>query len=157
MHRFRPFALYFCCLFVSCSGAISSKVTIERKGLKERTLTKIDNSFALYEMGEIDAAIANLVSLVDHSHYSQAHDKAYELLVTWLLQTNRYEEAKRYGSRFLLSQPKAKSADYIVKLFAECNIDKKLASPIAVLDIATENNHENQQDIELDGLLITKD
>src|SRR5262245_14750405 len=82
----------------SCSTTSPGhKISIERSSKEERTAKKIKDSRALYEMGEIEAAIANIAMAVDNSAYTPAHDEAYELLIKWLLQANKNDEAKRYG------------------------------------------------------------
>jgi hypothetical protein len=148
------FVFFFPLLLPGCTPSRNAaRVSVERKGHGDRVMTKISNSQALYEMGEIDAAIANLALVVDQNHYCPAQDQAYELLVTWLLETNRYEEAKRYGSRFLFNNPKSDFSDRIVALFKERNIDTRVGLPLAVWDLAPNRESNSAHDIELDGIL----
>lgn len=105
-------------LAASCSSnKTGRKITIERHSKDDQVSKKIHQAHALYDMGEIDAAIASLAMLVDKSSYMPAYDEAYEVLVNWLLQANRYEEAKRYASYFLNHHQKSKSAQRIADLF----------------------------------------
>lgn len=80
---------------------------------------KISDARALHEQGHVDAAISSLQTWVDTTPYVDEHDRAYELIVEWLLQLNRYDEAKRVASFFLARHPKSPSAARIIKLFDE--------------------------------------
>lgn len=78
---------------------------------------KIHRAQSLHDMGEIEAAISVLKTLVDDLPYTQQKDRAYELLVEWLLQLRRDQEAKRIASYFLSHHKDSDSADKIIQLF----------------------------------------
>lgn len=148
---------YFCCSLILTSSCTSNKaaqkITIERPSKDDQASKKIHHAQALHDMGEVEAAIASLASLVDKSSYLTAYDKAYELLITWLLQKNRYDEAKRYASYFLMHHQKSKSAQIIADLFnnKEINSQEILPKPEALEASSEEEQKEDEED---DGVLL---
>jgi hypothetical protein len=96
---------------------------------KDDISQKIDEATALYDAGEIEAAVANLRLTVDNNAYQPAHDQCYELIVQWLLELKQQEEAKHVASYFLSHYPHSEYAQKIIDLF-----DKVAATSDAPLD-----------------------
>jgi ABC-type branched-subunit amino acid transport system substrate-binding protein len=85
----------------------------------------IKRAHTLYNMGEIQAAIAILRSYVDNNVYHEGHDKAYELIVEWLLQINQRKEAQNIASYFLSHHGESPSTKKIITLFESLPKDKQ--------------------------------
>ncbi len=105
------------CVAVVVLLMLASCATTSRSANKERYTQKITEARLLHEQGEVDAAISLLQTWVDTRPYEPTQDTAYELIVEWLLELNRTEEAKRVGSFFLAHYPQSPSANRIIKLF----------------------------------------
>jgi len=71
---------------------------------------------ALFDMGEIEAAITTLKAITDKAEYSKELDEAYELLVSWLMLLDRKQEATRITSFFLKNYPHSESAKKIIEI-----------------------------------------
>lgn len=104
------------CTQGTASGRDSS---LSRWSKKDQDGEKIAEARMLHERGEIDAAISSLSTWVDNNAYQPGHDLAYELIVEWLLQLNRHDEAKRVASYFLSHHEKSPSARRIIDLFKQ--------------------------------------
>jgi len=129
-------------LSASCTTIKNQNLTIERHSKEDQIAKKISDARALYDMGEIDASIAHLSFLVDRA-YTPAHDEAYELLITWLLAANRYDEAKRYASYFLMHHQKTKTANRIVEIFRDYDVNAKARRLEQLQDVKEEEPEEN--------------
>lgn len=86
---------------------------------------KINKAQLLHEMGEFEAAISQLKTIIDITPYSFIHDKAYELLITWLLEIRKETEAKRYASYFMAHYKDSPSINIIISLFNKKSADPK--------------------------------
>lgn len=86
---------------------------------------KIYKAQLLHEMGEFEAALSQLKTIVDISPYSPIHDKAYELLIAWLLEIRKETEARRYASYFLAHHKDSPSVNKIILLFNKKTTDPK--------------------------------
>ncbi len=104
---------------------------------KDDSSQKIDEAKNLYDLGEIDAAISTLRLFVDTHPYHPSQDQAYVLIIEWLLQLKRHNEAKRLASHFLSNHPQSPSAQKIIDLF-----DK----PVVPKDETHEQPNPNQEE-----------
>lgn len=110
--------LSFCLLSFSCAVGSSSKTTSLGRFVKDDDpQDSINQALALHDAGEIDAAVSKLRLLVDTKPYNKAHDRAYELIVEWLLQVKKRPEAKRVATYFLEHHKDSASAQKIIDLF----------------------------------------
>lgn len=105
------FVLILALLLSSCAHFSEAK---EKKLMSEQAIKK---ALALYDMGEVEASISSLQLFVDAHPYDPSLDKAYELIVTWLLELKRGKEAKRIASHFLADHPESMGAERLIKLF----------------------------------------
>lgn len=129
-----------------------SSVTIGRISKDDQAAQKIEQAQVLYDMGETEAAIASLSQLVDKSAYTDAHDYAYQLLVTWLLTATRYQEAKQYASYFLKHHQISSKANDIVELFKAYDLEQKEEEIIKQNISPEEYDQENTVEIDdIDG------
>lgn len=99
---------------------------------------RIGRAKSLHDMGEIEAAISTLRLWVDNAPYSAPQDVAYELIIEWLLQIKKHDEAKRLASYFLAHHSKSASAKKIIELF---NLATKPS------DLDTDTPDEDEQDV----------
>ncbi len=112
------FAFVMFITLVSCTqGAASGRGATKSLSKQELSAQKIADAETLHEHGEIDGAISSLQTWIDNAPYEPAQDQAYELVVQWLLELNRHDEAKRIASFFLSHHQKSPSASRIIKLF----------------------------------------
>jgi len=137
------YMLIFVGLFSGCSSMNRAVKTPS-----EQIVQDISNAKALYEMGEIQAAILNLSHVVEKSPHRPAQNTAYELLVEWLLEINNYAEAKRYASEFIQRHPKSPSTKKIVALFNNRAIQERLVVPPPPLK--EDQHEESPSDLEVD-------
>ena len=106
-------------LSISCAhkGSIGRETRAGTLIKKDNAFYKIRDAQSLYDLGEIEASIASLRTFVDNNAYNPSHDRAYELIIEWLLQLKRYEEAKKLASYFLSNNSESKSVQKIIDLF----------------------------------------
>jgi hypothetical protein len=153
--------LVFCSLLVFSlfSSSCSTKkppaagLKIGRVMKDNGSLKKIERAEALYEMGEIDAAVALLERIINHSRQKVVLLPAYELIVRYLLEIGKHDEAHRFASYFLKSYPKEPAAERIIRLFdsPQKSQAKKESSPEEVPavhveeieNVKAENNNNN--------------
>lgn len=139
--------LFYVLVSISLLSACSS-VNRGVRAPNEQIVKDISDAKALYEMGEIQAAILNLSHVVEKSPHRLAQNAAYELLVEWLLEINNYAEAKRYASQFIQRHPTSPSTKKIIELFNNRAVQERLVVPPPPLK---EDHHdESPSDLEVD-------
>lgn len=111
--------ILFPVLLTSCTHMASTSKTLSMgQFVKNDDVSSVyTQAEALHAAGDFEAAIAALKGLVDKP-YQPSHDRAYELLVEWLLQIKKTDEARALAGHFLRTHPQNKqSTDHIVQLF----------------------------------------
>lgn len=116
-------------VWILCTGGCVHKASAGRLVRVSDAHDTITHAQSFYNAGEIDAAIAMLHNFVDSKAYDPSHDKAYELIVDWLLQLNRRAQAKGIASYFLANHQASHSAQKIIDLFDESLQHLPLAPP----------------------------
>lgn len=94
----------------------------------------LTNAQHLHASGDIEGAISLLKTLTAKP-YHPGHDRAYELLVEWLLQLNKTSEAKGVASYFLRTHKESASTKTIVALFD--SFERANQSAVAPVDTST--------------------
>lgn len=107
----RKISLVLALIFLSCSSCTQRA----GKGIDDKA--RIDQALAHYHEGDVEAGISLLRTWVDSTQYKPTHDEAYELIVAWLLQLNRREQAKQVAAFFLARHPKSEHSKRIIQLF----------------------------------------
>lgn len=113
------FSLWFVITLIFVLSCTHRAYTSSKNSLSSEEIDqeRINRAQTLHDMGEIAAAISILRTWVDQTAYRPQHNRAYELIVEWLLQINQQEEAKRVASYFLAHHQHSPSAKKIVDLF----------------------------------------
>lgn len=117
----RRLALLLCLgLLASCATTQKSASTGLGKIVKEEVNgDRLKRAQQLYEMGQIDAAIASLNAMIHGTKMTPAVRQAYRLLIDYLLQAQRPSEAQSLASFFLRHNSHSQEARDIVALFGK--------------------------------------
>jgi hypothetical protein len=129
----------------SCSHKASTGRLVKRHDAEQTIL----QAKSLYNTGEIDSAIVVLQNFIGSKVYHSSHDQAYELIVEWLLQVKRRNEAKRIASYFLTNHQASSSAQKIIDLFEH---DKRLQTELvdhSQQEVITESEGELLEEFSL--------
>jgi outer membrane protein assembly factor BamD (BamD/ComL family) len=140
-------------IVLSLTALLSSCSSVQKSNRvpKEQIAHDLRDARALYEMGETQAAIAQLSQALEKRTHGREHDQAYELLIEWLLETNNYAEAKRYATHFFNNYPTSPSAKRIDALFKSRAIHEKQMPQSQVPPVLKDENPsgESPTDIEI--------
>jgi tetratricopeptide (TPR) repeat protein len=164
MTKYDPYWLLCALLSLSsCAPRIrcEKNLSISRVVRKNDASQKMAHAKSLYDIGEIEAAVAHLRIFVDNNPYNPSHDIAYELLIEWLLQLKRHEEAKHLASYFISHHPKSSSVEKIIELFDTHTTvfnSKEEKSPILEQNTSDDlpNEDFNDQLLDLEGIEQSK-
>lgn len=90
---------------------------------------KLHRAKSLHAMGELDAAISQLRTLIEGTTYSPPQGHAYELLIEWLIEIRENNEAKRIASSFMANHKDSPSVEKIITLFNKSTTPEKSKTP----------------------------
>lgn len=126
MKKLLSFAgLFSLIILSSCVSTGPERAKLGRFAKGNDQEDRLHRARSLHDMGEFDAAISQIRTLIDASTYSSSLDRAYELLIEWLLEIRQDNEAKRLASYFIANHKNSPSVNKIIPLF------KKGSSPEA--------------------------
>ncbi len=107
-----------CFIFIITSFACRQGTSTFRHANKlDPSAQKLASAEDLHDIGDHHAAIAQLRLLIDTATYSPIVDRAYLLMVEWLIEIRREQEARRLASQFLMKHKDSPTCDKIIALF----------------------------------------
>ena len=126
-------------LLLSCK---TTNVTYKNLSQKERIEMSKHEAVALYNMGEVQAAILVLQNFNKREPYHNSMDDIYLKVINWMLEVSQTEQARSLADYFLRNYPKSKIVPEITGLFGKKDDSVKLDKEPLKQDIREEIKEE---------------